>query len=250
MKTLYVDLENGYKTLGSKDDIKNMFGYNMLSFETFTDFGSFVKQLWTRQKPEKTIDIDGVKVKQESYEVVPRNGTSVECLVIDTGSEMSKKYIRELKGNNETLKIQQWGKLKDVLDNFFSFINTIPSNLVVNCHSKSEQDNENGIIRMLPYIDGSTKVDVGKWFDFVLYTKVVKRKGGNREYIWVTARDEHFCHAKDRSQLLDVEVPQDYTLLINASKKRGWDSFKALIIGEPGSGKTLSLKTLNKKKEK
>ena len=132
MKTLYVDLENGYKTLGSPEDIKNMFGYNKLSFETFSDFGSFVKQLWTRQKIEKTIDIDGVKVKQESYEVIPRNGTSVGCLVIDTGSEMSKKYVRELKGNADTLKLQQWGKLKDTMDSFFSFINSIPSNLVVN----------------------------------------------------------------------------------------------------------------------
>ena len=62
MKTLYVDLENGYKSLGSADDIKSMFGYNMLSFETFTDFGSFVKQLWTRQQIERVIDIDGIKV--------------------------------------------------------------------------------------------------------------------------------------------------------------------------------------------
>lgn len=248
MKTLYIDLENGHKTLGSHQDIKSLFGYDMLSFETFTDFGSFVKQLWTRQKIEKTIDIDGIKVKQESFQIVPKNGTAVECLVIDTGSEMSKKYARELKGNADTLKLKQWGKLKDTLDGFFSYINAIPSSLIVNCHSKSEQDNENGVIRMLPYIDGSTKVDVGKWFDFVLYTKVVKSKDGTRRYIWVTGRDEHYCHAKDRSQLLESEIPQNYQLLINATKERGWDSFKALVIGEPGSGKTLSLKTINKGK--
>ena len=129
MKTLYVDLENGYKSLGSPEDIKEMFGYNKLSFETFTDFGSFVKQLWTRQQVERMIDIDGVKVKQKSWEVTPVNGTSVECLAIDTGSEMSKKYVRELKGNADALKLQQWGKLKDKLDGFFSYINSILGSL-------------------------------------------------------------------------------------------------------------------------
>ena len=248
MKTLYVDLENGYKSLGSKEDIKNMFGYDMLSFQTFSDFRNFVGKVWTMKKVQKTITIDGIEVNQVSEEFVAKEGTSVECLVIDTGSEMAKKYVRELKGTADTLKLQQWGKLKDVMDKFFSSINNIPCNLVINCHSKGEIDNENGVIRMMPYLEGSTKVDVGKWFDFVLYTKVVKNKG-NREYVWITARDEHFCHAKDRSQLLDDQIPQDYGLLKEAANKRGWDSFKALIIGEPGSGKTLSLKTLNKKEK-
>lgn len=246
MKTLYVDLENGYKSLGSPEDIKKMFGYDMLSFESFTDFGSFVTKLWERKQIEKTLNIDGIEVNQNSWQVVPRNGTSVGCIVIDTGSEMAKKYVRELKGSNDTLKLQQWGILKNKLDNFFSYLNSIPASAIVNCHSKSEMDSENGVIRMLPYIEGSTKVDVAKWFDFVLYTKIVKKKGGGREYVWVTARDEHYCHAKDRSQLLNAQIPQDYQLLKDACKKKGWDSFKALIIGEPGSGKTMSLKTINK----
>jgi type II secretory pathway predicted ATPase ExeA len=102
---------------------------------------------------------------------------------------------------------------------------------------------------MMPYIEGSTKVDLGKWFDFVLYTKVRKSKKGEREYLWVTARDEHYCHAKDRSQMLDPEMPQDYQLILNAIKKIGWKTAKILIIGEPGSGKTLSCKTLINNKQ-
>ena len=107
-----------------------------------------------------------------------------------------------------------------------------------------QEDNENGIMRVMPYIEGSTKVDVGKWFDFVFYTRVRKEKDGSRSYVWVTARDEHYCQAKDRSQLLESEILQDYNIVFDAVKKVGWDTAKILVIGEPGSGKTLSLRTL------
>ena len=52
--------------------------------------------------------------------------------------------------------------------------------------------------------------------------------------------------AKDRSGLLDSQIPQDYQLVINAANKKDFDGAKILIIGSPGSGKTYSLQTLNK----
>ena len=246
MKTLLIDLENGYKSIGSKETIKDKFGLPLLNFNDFTSFRNFIGQLWSRKKVEKEVKVGEVSVVQSSYEIIAKEGVDIDCMVIDTASEMSKKYARELKGKAESLQLKQWGKLKDTLDNFFSFTNAIPANLIVNCHCKMQEDNENGIMRVMPYIEGSTKVDVGKWFDFVLYTKVRKAKDGSREYVWVTARDEHYCHAKDRTQELPAEIPQDYSIIFNAVKKKGWDTAKVLVIGEPGSGKTLSLRTLTK----
>ena len=246
MKTLLIDLENGYKTIGSKETIKDKFGLPLLNFNDFTSFRNFIGQLWSRKKVEKEVKVGEVSVVQSSYEIIAKEGVDVDCMVIDTASEMSKKYARELKGKAEQLQLKQWGKLKDTLDNFFSFTNAIPANLIVNCHCKMQEDNENGVMRVMPYIEGSTKVDVGKWFDFVLYTKVRKAKDGSREYVWVTARDEHYCHAKDRTQELPAEIPQDYAIIFDAVNKKGWDTAKVLVIGEPGSGKTLSLRTLTK----
>ena len=244
MKILLVDLENGYKSIGSKEMIENEFGLPLLSFNDFTSFRNFVGQLWSRKKVERQIKVGNVSVPQVSWEITAKEGVEIDCLVIDTGSEMAKKYARELKGKAEQLQLKQWGKLKETLDNFFSFTNAIPASLVVNCHSKMQEDNENGVIRVMPYIEGSTKVDVGKWFDFVFYTKVRKAKDGTRKFMWVTARDEHYCQAKDRTQLLEAEIEQDYGIVFDAVNERGWDSAKVLVIGEPGSGKTLSLKTL------
>ena len=246
MKTLLIDLENGYKSIGSKETIKDKFGLPLLNFNDFTSFRNFIGQLWSRKKVEKEVKVGEVSVVQSSYEIIAKEGVDVDCMVIDTASEMSKKYARELKGKAEQLQLKQWGKLKDTLDNFFSFTNAIPANLIVNCHCKMQEDNENGVMRVMPYIEGSTKVDVGKWFDFVLYTKVRKAKDGSREYVWVTARDEHYCHAKDRTQELPAEIPQDYAIIFDAVNKKGWDTAKVLVIGEPGSGKTLSLRTLTK----
>ena len=248
MKTLLIDLENGYKSIGSRETIEEKLGLPLLNFNDFTSFRNFIGQLWSRKMVERDVKVGGVSVKQKSYQIEAKEGVEVDCMVIDTASEMSKKYARELKGKAESLQLKQWGKLKDTLDNFFSFTNAIPASLVVNCHCKMQEDHENGVMRVMPYIEGSTKVDVGKWFDFVFYTKVHKAKDGTRKYMWVTARDEHYCHAKDRTQLLDEHIEQDYSIVFDAVKKKGWDSAKILIIGEPGSGKTLSLKTLTKVK--
>ena len=105
---------------------------------------------------------------------------------------------------------------------------------------------DTGDNKVLPYIDGSTKEDISKWFDFVLYTKTVNYPDGSNKYMWHTGHTSMFDHAKDRTQLLDTEIEQDYQLVINAALKKGFDGAKILIIGSPGTGKTFSLRTLTK----
>ena len=97
--------------------------------------------------------------------------------------------------------------------------------------------------KVIPYIDGSSKDDISKWFDFVFYTKTVV-DNDDRHYRWITARSEKYDHAKDRTGLLGPEIDQDYKVVINAAKEKGFDGAKILIIGSPGSGKTYSLQTL------
>ena len=127
MKTLLVDLENGYKSIGSKETIEEKFGLPLLNFNDFTSFRNFIGQLWARKMIEKEVKIGNVSIPQKSYQITAKEGVEVDCMVIDTASEMAKKYARELKGKAESLQLKQWGKLKDTLDNFFSFTNAIPA---------------------------------------------------------------------------------------------------------------------------
>ena len=97
--------------------------------------------------------------------------------------------------------------------------------------------------KVVPYIDGSSKEDISKWFDFVFYTKTLV-DNSDRQYRWITSRSEKYDHAKDRTGLLESEMDQDYSKVIAAAKEKGFNGAKILVIGSPGSGKTYSLQTL------
>jgi len=244
MNVLYLDLEHGSQTLGSEKVIEDMFSFPVLSPSTWKQFQSLIGQLYTTKNTVKTKMVGTLEIKEESSTVVPKNGTKIDAFVVDTFSELSKKYVRELSGDDGKLKLQGWGQLKNKLDGALEFISRIPGTVVLNCHAKVQTMDDGN--KVIPFIDGSTKEDISKWFDFVFYTKNVKN-GAGTEYKWVTRRDEKYDHAKDRTNLLDDIIPQDYQLVINAAKERGFNGCKILIVGSPGSGKTWSLKTLTSK---
>ena len=170
----------------------------------------------------------------------------VSNMVLDTMTELVKQFQRHLTKGNHKMTLPQWGEMKSRLDKVLAIINTIPTSVICNVHGKLVDDNELGVLKVVPNIEGSTRQDLGKWFDFVLYTKIVKDSKGKPKYQWITSRDEKYCQAKDRSDELPDIMDQDYSVIFDIVKKKGWDGAKILVIGDPGSGKTLSLRTLNK----
>ena len=245
MKVLFLDFERGSQTLGSKDHIQEMFGYPMLSMTSWDQFQSMIGQLYTKKKTISSVKIGNLEIPEESISVVPKNGTQVDVLILDTFSELSKKFQRSLTDKDGTMKLNQWGRLKNKLDSALEFISQIPGIVILNCHSKSNTT-DMGVTKILPYIDGSTKEDISKWFDFVFYTKTVTNNKDEREYVWITKRSETYDHAKDRTDTLPTQMPQDYSTVIKAAKDKGFKNVRILVIGSPGSGKTMSLRTLNK----
>ena len=249
MKTLYLDFENGFKSLGSKDDISKLFGYPMIQYDSYKDFKILLGKLYDRGPVNESIKIGNVEIVQKIMKWVPKNGTTIDVLILDTMTEMAKHYQRDLtERTGKRMQLQQWGEMKLEFDKLMSMINSIPTSIICNVHGKLKEDNELGVLKVMPNIEGSTKEDLGKWFDFVLYTQVNKDEKGNRKYQWVTSRDEKYCHAKDRSQELPALMDQDYSIIFDIVQKKGWDGAKILVIGDPGSGKTMSLKTIKGEK--
>lgn len=242
MKVLMFDLEHGSKTIGSKEHIQSLFTYPVLSPGNWGQFQSTLVSLYKEENVTTDVTIGNLTIPETTKTITSRNGTPVDALVVDTFSELSKKYMREISDKHGKMQLQGWGQLKNKLDGCLDYLTRIPGFVICLCHSKVQtMDDGNKII---PYIDGSTKDDISKWFDFVFYTKTIKTKNGTREYRWITQRDEKYDHAKDRSGLLSEEIAQDFNLIKVAVSKKGWDGAKILIIGAPGSGKTKSLETL------
>ena len=244
MKVLYFDLEHGSQTLGGQKTIKEMFGYDMLSPGSWSAFQQVIGSLYTKKKVEVKKHIGSMVIPEIQEKVVVRDEkTQIDTVIIDTFSELSKKFMRELAGDKGKMQLQSWGILKNKLDSCLDFVSRIPGIVVCNCHAKI-QTMDDGVNKLLPYIDGSTKEDISKWFDFVFYTGTVVKSDGTRDYVWHTARTEMYDNAKDRTQLLEPVMVQDYGTVIKAAKEKGFDGAKILVIGSPGSGKTFSLRTL------
>ena len=245
MNILLFDLENGSKTLGNREDIAKEFNLPVLSPSSFDQFQATITQLYAVEKKQISVKLGALDIKEErNITVVKDPKLTIDAVIIDTVSELSKKYQRSLLDKNGVMQLQSWGKLKNKLDGMLEYVTRLPG-IICNCHAKI-QTMDSGENRVLPYIDGSTKEDISKWFDFVFYTKTINYPDGNNKYMWHTNHTTMYDHAKDRTQLLDSEIEQDYQLIINAAKEKGYDGAKILVIGSPGTGKTLALRTLNK----
>jgi len=252
LKTLYLDTERSWKTLGTDKEILDIFGYPRIPVETWGTYlgmlfksKSFPDGIFSSAIVDEVITLGPIKRKIATHRWFNAHKDFVlDCVVIDTFTEVVKQFQRDLAGSNSKMTMGQWGEMKFVLDKMLSVLSPLPVSLILNCHSKMVKDDTEGILKVQPYIEGSTKEDISKWFDFVFYTKVVKDKANKYHYVWVTKRDEKYIHAKDRSDSFEPEIPQDYTSIFNIVKEKKWDNAKVMVIGDPGSGKTYSLKTL------
>ena len=242
-KILMFDTEHGSHTLGSEAEIQKMFNCPVLKPAQFVDFRNIITSIYTtkRIEVEKKIS-DDLIITEIQEQTVLKNGVEMDVLIIDSFSELAKKYQRTLVDKTGTMKLNSWGKLKNTLDTLLEFITKIPGVLVVTCHSKTSTL-EDGRTKIKPYIDGSTKDDMSKWFDFVFYT-YTKKNGSKQDYMWRTGHTEVYEHAKDRTELLPSDMKQDFQPVIQAAKDKGFSNVRILIIGSPGTGKTRSLITL------
>ena len=247
-KILMFDTEHGSNTLGGETEIQEMFNCPVLKPAQFDDFRNIITSMYTTQRMEIEKKVsDDLVIKEVQEQTILKNGVKIDTLVIDSFSELAKKYQRSLVDKTGMMRLNSWGKLKNTLDTLLEFITKIPGVLIVTCHSKTETL-EDGRTKIKPYIDGSTKEDISKWFDFVLNT-YTKKNGSSEDYMWRTKHSSIYAHAKDRTDLLPSDMKQDFQPVIEAAKEKGFSNVRIMVVGSPGTGKTKSLATLTNKGE-
>ena len=91
MKTLYFDVEHGSQTLGSKEVISKNFGLPMLSPSTWDEFQATIGKIYVNKPVKEKVDMGGgFTIEQTTNKIVPRGDFTVDTVVIDTFSELSK----------------------------------------------------------------------------------------------------------------------------------------------------------------
>lgn len=112
--------------------------------------------------------------------------------------------------------------VKNLMEPKFKQLISIQSNLVVNCHLKSDTDEDGTIVKIDPLLTGQLATIVPGYFDEV-YISTTKPKGGKTAFVLQTITKGLY---KARSRLSGKEgllpefVPNDYQEIIKEIKKK------------------------------
>lgn len=246
-KVLIYDFDKGLSSIGSDERIKEVFGYLP---RRFIRCQSAIDLFEKTHKPSVIRVEDALgTTEQESYTIDPKLGIDFEVLDSITAWQAQKK--REVKGKASKITLNQWGDIGEAVEDLVFRLTRTDTNIIVTGHTKTEKDDNAGILRFIPALSGRMKDEIARHFDIVAYTRAIKEeKKGTTSYFWqLTADESHAakCRLETVSDYIMKSnglIAQDYGLLWSLVKKGGYKAVKMLVLGEAGTGKTFSLRTL------
>lgn len=243
---LYIDTEDGSQTIGGEQAIEKQFGNPVVRVDSWSELDKLIfTEIYHKAKVVKTQKIGGgLQRKSEQIIYQLNKGVKLDGIIIDTFSSSIGELQKSI-SNGGRMTQQFYGNLKLGVDRMLKNMSKLPGVLVVTIHA-SDKQLEDGTTVIKPQIDGSSKDEIAKWFDFVIYADTIS-KGKEMEWVWITKKSSKYYHAKDRTDLLPPVMKQDFQPVLEAARKKQFKAFKVLIIGAPGSGKTRCLQTLTTK---
>lgn len=241
-KILIYDFDRGLKSIGSDERIASVFGYSPRRFIRCSSADDLFQK--THKAQVLTVQDDLGDVEEEYYVATK----DIDFEVLDSITAWAALKKKEVKGAAQRISLPQWGEIGESTEDLILKLTRTNTNVIVIGHTKAEKDEDLGIIRYIPAISGRMSNEIARHFDLVMYSIVTQDDKGFRSYQWQIAKDERRsakCRIEEVSKYAEKNggcLPQDYELLFSLMKDH--KAVKILVLGDSGSGKTYSLKTL------
>lgn len=247
--TLVFDYDGSLASIGGDELLKKLFRFPPIRiYKGLEQTKLIIRQLLKANKSSikhplfenATIENEGLELSAKAKEM------ELGCLVFDTITALglqernSLKVVRKL----DTLDQRSWGVYGDAINSFIYNICSLPIKTIFNAHIDRERDVEGETIE-LPALKGSSKTEILRWFDVVLFTRVTKDPQTNETiFKWQTKPQEGRI-AKDRLNVLPELIPQDFSMVFSKYEKAGIMNPKILVLGDSGTGKSRALASIN-----
>ena len=246
MSFLIFDVDHSLASIGGDKAAEEISSFPPIKVtDGIADINSIIYKLFNKQDREYTHPLIPQSIKHSFFSLNDiAKKFQVSGIVIDTVSHLFRTDMRilESKNKSERLEFEGWGKLERMYNLLISDLIKLPVWTVVNSHLSYDK-NDLGQFLFYPQLKGSTKDFIGEYFDCIFFTRV-KNSNNRAQYLWQTKPDNQ-RFAKDRLDVLEPFIPQDFGYVINVYKQKGIAYPKILVIGESGTGKTRAIKTLN-----
>jgi len=242
---LVFDVDRSLASIGGPQAAEKIFGCPPVPISGgLAEIKDVLRRLFRKQQVRHKHPLLGTEHIEERLELRDEaKKLGLHTIVIDTLSiAAEQERVRIMQERKlRTMDLQAWGQLTDTVMRFVQLLALLPITVICNVHVDRSKD-ELGALLDVPAIKGSSKYDMGRCFDLILYT-VVERTREGRQWSWQTQPDPRRLLAKDRLGVLDERIPQDFSLALKPYRERGIHP-KVLVVGDSGHGKTYALKTL------
>lgn len=255
MKAVVFDCDRSLATLGNKDEIKDIFGFNpvpiMGGVDQISDYLAVLlkkEDVSVADKDDPLAQILGTTSKLEE-QFVPNEKAremGIEGIIVDSVSVLADQTREKLMTIHKVDSMNQhlWAVYGAKMMTMLRRMAHMQAVIVCTSHIKSKQDEFGGPID-LPAIQGSASTDAARFFDIIMYAKVKRKKSEGSIFSWITKPDDRHPIAKDRKDILPPVMDQNLGEVIGIYRKAGIMFPKILIMGHSGQGKTTSLGTIN-----
>jgi hypothetical protein len=250
MKFLLLDADRSLSAIGGKEEVLKLSGFPPVPINDGVEqVNRVMKKLLAAQVREIEHPLFG-KTEETIYTPTPLavkeglTGVVVDTISVAFDQTTHKMTAPLAEGQPpRQMEMRDWGlQLRFGMD-FLITQQKSPFWTIVNCHLGKDKDGSTGAMLFGPQIKGSTGDQLEKFFDIVLFARVRAAKGGTAQFYWQTKPDPQ-RNAKDRLNILEPEMAQDFSVIFKRYAAKGWTAPKILVIGDSGVGKTTALRTI------